>query len=485
MSIKKIALFLIFLGVVSYAYSCDKLDMINSRQLPEEEEPIKVTSDLQLEVKVFDKINKQVIPDAVVEVFKNVEDRAYGKNIIASHKTSSEGVAIFKASEFNKNNVSISQLNGVYYLNIYRHNLRLQTETPSLNFEKDKAVKTEMYLTDERADVITVKVAVVYENPIIQPQNKRIHELIITPGHTFRWNDPATLSRNYEKALEEVSGYTVDYQVVQEIDATQLFTYLKNDPQKRHLTIEEVAYYLGEENWNTFKTVGTSYDYNAMVKYYGFDKMRDNGEIHEVWVWSFPYGGMWESHMMGEDAFWINSPPNENPSCTELLSIMGLSYERDLACALESYGHRFESTMMKVYGWWDYDNKTSLSQLTTWEKYSAYGIKYDGFENGKSQVGNVHFPPNGLKDYDFANETYILSYANEWLNYPFIRGTEAERVNRTVWGNPEGSWQLGWMKYYLSHLPHFKGINPNDGKLNNWWHYVVDYKGAIKKQMLD
>jgi hypothetical protein len=39
-----------------------------------------------------------------------------------------------------------------------------------------------------------------------------------------------------------------------------------------------------------------------MVGFYGFDKMRDDGEIHEVWIWTFPYGGMWESHMMGKDA---------------------------------------------------------------------------------------------------------------------------------------------------------------------------------------
>jgi hypothetical protein len=36
------------------------------------------------------------------------------------------------------------------------------------------------------------------------------------------------------------------------------------------------------------------------------------------------------------------------------------------------------------------------------------------------------------------------------------------------------------MKWYFSHLPHFKGINPdpNDLHLNNWWYYVVDYNAA-------
>ncbi|MBU4512480.1 T9SS type A sorting domain-containing protein, partial [Patescibacteria group bacterium] len=38
--------------------------------------------------------------------------------------------------------------------------------------------------------------------------------------------------------------------------------------------------------------------------------------------------------------------------------------------------------------------------------------------------------------------------------------------------------QLGYMRWWFSHIPRFKGIT--DGVLNNWWHYFVDYQGAIK-----
>jgi len=437
-----------------------------------------------LKIKIIDQSSEKT-EGATVEIYYSAEDRNLSNNIIISKKTDKNGMALFTINELNKNDQTIEKLNGVYYLNIFNKNLRKQVETEFLNFSEDKTIEQHIQLENANAETIVVKVAVVYENPILTPQNKRFHELFTTPGYSFKWNDPEELSKNYEKALEEVSGNTVDYQIVKEIDGERFFTYLKNDSQKKLLSVDEVSDYLGEDGWETLKTTGTSYDYNAMVQYYCFDKMRDNGEINEVWVWTFPYGGMWESHMMGKDAFWINSQPNENPSCTELLSIMGLNYERDLACALESYGHRFESTMMQVYGWWDYDNKNNIYQLTTWEKYSAYGLKYDKFNKGKAQVGNVHFPPNGIKDYDFGNETYITSYINEWLNYPYVREKESKSINRTEWGNPEGSWQLGWIKYYLSHLPHYKGINPNDGKLNNWWHYVVNYNEAVKLQNKD
>ena len=52
------------------------------------------------------------------------------------------------------------------------------------------------------------------------------------------------------------------------------------------------------------------------------------------------------------------------------------------------------------------------------------------------------------------------------------------RVNSSEWKNG----QQGWMMYFFSHMPHFKGINEdvNDLHLNNWWYYVVDWNAAKK-----
>lgn len=328
------------------------------------------------------------------------------------------------------------------------------------------------------ADPITVKVVVVYEDPVLPMYgNKRMHECFRTPSVKTRvWNNPEDLSAAYEKTLEEVSGNVVNYEIVKEIHADRFFTYLKNDPLKRPLTGEEIATLLAEPDWKTLKEIGTSYDYNKMVEYYGFDKMRDNGEVHEVWVWTFPYGGMWESHMMGKNAFWINSEPNANPSCTELLSIMGLNYERDLACALESYGHRFESTMMQVYGWWNYDKKSSKEELTMWERYTGYVKNYNKFDPGKANIGNIHFPPNGEFDYNWKNTKKVWTYADEWFNYPNVKEKKARLIDCSEW-NCE---HIGYMKWWFTHIPHYAGVNPKDGKLNNWWHYVVNYNEAVQ-----
>ena len=322
------------------------------------------------------------------------------------------------------------------------------------------------------APVKIVKVAVVIQDPIVD--GKRVHETFKTPGYNFQWNDPWQLNKDYEAALEEISHGVVDYQITEIIDARDYFTFLRKSGEM--LDEARMIELLQEPDWATLKEEGSGFDYKAFIEHYGFDKKRDAGEIHEVWVWAPPLGGMWESNMSGDDAFWINSRPTKDVNCKEHLCVMGLNYERDLACALESYAHRFESTMMKVYGWWDFDNKTTKEELTTWEKFTGYAKRYEKFNPGQSHVGNVHFPPNGEKDYDWGNKTVVNSYADEWFNYPNITEENSRQMDCSEWNCSH----IGYMKWWFFHLPHFDGINPNDGKLSNWWHYVVDYNEAIR-----
>lgn len=317
-----------------------------------------------------------------------------------------------------------------------------------------------------------VKVVVVIQDPVVN--GKRIHETFKTPGYTFQWHDPWQLTKDYELALEEVSHGVIDYQVVEIIDAHEYFTVLKKTGER--LTENRVIELLQEPKWKTLLQDGATFDYKAFVEHYDFDKKRDAGEIHEVWVWSFPCGGMWESNMMGKGAFWLNSEPTKSVKCKELLCVMGLNYERDLACALESYGHRFESIMMEVYGWWNYDKKNKKDELSTWETYAAYALKYNKFNPGNSHIGNIHFPPNGEKDYDWKNQKMVKTFADSWLNYPNVKEENAREVDCSEWDCSH----IGYMKWWFKHLPHVEGINPKDKKLNNWWRYVVDYNEALR-----
>jgi len=293
-----------------------------------------------------------------------------------------------------------------------------------------------------------------------------MHEVFRTPVRNRVWNNPYKLMEEYRDSLNAISHGVVNYEIVKIIDDDLMFTKLKGADTL--LSKESVFAYFYEPDWTTFKSQGTTFDYEAFIAHYDFCTMRDRGEIHEVWVWTFPFAGMWESTFAGEGAFWLNSEPVEGTSCKDLLTVMGLNYERDMSLALESYGHRFESIMWKVYGRWD--NKASSKN--TWEIYTTY----DKQVPGQAHIGNIHFPPNGINDYDWTNKTIVTTHADAWKTLSTDYARFARQVDCSEWDCTH----LGYMCWWYRHIPHFQGINKRDGKLNNWWHYVVDYNEAVR-----
>jgi len=315
---------------------------------------------------------------------------------------------------------------------------------------------------------ITIKVAVVIQDPTLpQYGGKRMHEIVKTPGRKLMWNDPRELSREYEAALEKISHGTVQYEVVKIIDDTLLFSN-RND-SNQPLGVSEMVALLMEPDWNTLKGIGTHFDYKRFVEHYGFDKMRDRDEINEVWIWSFPYGGLWESNYCGKNGFWLNSDPTPT-SNEKLLVVMGLNYERKMSLALESYGHRTESVLWHLYGRWERD----AANPNNWEKYTRFNKTHPGQAN----IGNIHFPPNGEHDYDWANKTPVTTCADGWNYYPEIKPERTRTVDCSEWQCDHE----GYMSWWFSHLPHFEGINETDGHLNNWWRYVVNWEEALEDE---
>lgn len=136
------------------------------------------------------------IENATLELYVSSEDRNLGKNIVISKKTDINGFVNIIESELNKNRQQSENIKNIYYLNIFRQDLRKQVEVEFADFSEHKKVKKTVQLENANAETIVVKVAVVYEDPILQPQNKRFHELFITPGYSFKWNNPIELSRN-------------------------------------------------------------------------------------------------------------------------------------------------------------------------------------------------------------------------------------------------------------------------------------------------
>ena len=266
------------------------------------------------------------------------------------------------------------------------------------------------------------------------------------------WNSVEDLALGYMSDVLEVSGGLVRHQIVQRIDVDEFpakvdgFRY---DPRSYYNVMKGMMrpYMPQEANY-----------YDIIERFHLLDRVARN-EIDEAWLFGFPHAGFYEFIMAGPGAFWCNAPPLRNTDASgRRFVIMGFSYERGVGEMLENLGHRVESIMHKTF-----EGLRGADNL--WERF----CRYDKVSPGNAALGNVHFAPNSVRDYDWGNTARVVSECDDWLyNFPNFKG-----IRRTVtardWGNGE---TRAHHKWWLKHLP--KTTGQINGISNNWWQYVMD-----------
>ncbi|MCF8418059.1 MAG: T9SS type A sorting domain-containing protein [Melioribacteraceae bacterium] len=310
-----------------------------------------------------------------------------------------------------------------------------------------------------KAEQLTIKVAVIMQDPITS-NGQRIHE-------KYGWSNPVPMVNTLVDEFYNASDGVVNFEIV-ELNQDQMIFTMKDSS---YLSVDSLDYYCA--HFAEFKDLAErqgriKYDYTGMMEYYDYYNKRMNGEIDEVWVYSHPFGGMYESQLIGKEAFWYNSPPiRDVPDWfTKLVSVMGWNYERGIAEAMHSVGHRSESAIVEATGGWNIHSPDP----TDWEIFTRIDIELPGL----SHIGNIHYPANGTSDYDYSNMRTVTTYADAWDSYPYLLNKTKE-VNCTEWGCS----QTGYMRWWFGHLPNVEG--KTDGILNNWWHYIVDFQEAVIK----
>jgi len=297
------------------------------------------------------------------------------------------------------------------------------------------------------ASSVAPKVLVLNFDPIIRSEGgKRLHEVA-------KWNDPHYLADGFAADLKECSSGFARFNIVEwkDVDAFPV----KKDGF-RYTEDEYLKCMRAGKGWHQPDAI----DYKALVTEFNLDRRVASGDIDEVWVFTMPYSGMWESTMAGRGAYFCNSDPIPDVNCPRIFVVMGFNYERGVGEMLEDQGHRTESIMTRVYGSWD-PKSTHM-----WNRFTLY----DKNNPGESACGNVHFAPNSAKDYDWGNKTYVMSSADDWLDYPNLTGRK-RLMNCSDWGN---GYIRSHHKWWLTRLPKAPGLGP-DGKQANWWKYTVDF----------
>lgn len=312
---------------------------------------------------------------------------------------------------------------------------------------------------------ITKRVLVLNIDPVLEAHgSQRLNAYL-------GWNDPHVLTTAYLNDLTTASGGYVQWQVASWVD-------LDLWPKKVDgFQYSDEGFLQSWSNRDLYPFHSPdSVDYETLLELplaalgnMSAHEIVASGAVDEVIYWSFPYSGFYESRMVGSTAYWCNAPALIRP--TRNYIVMGLNPERGIAEALHSFGHRSESILSHVYGSWS--GTSTVNHL--WDRYTRVGPKHGPSVAG---CGNIHYPPNASNDYDYDTATPVISEADRWLSYPDFSGPLVN-VNKDSWGGPD--YHRNYMRWWYSHIPKVPGryTDPNnsinDGKLNNWWGYLVDF----------
>lgn len=289
------------------------------------------------------------------------------------------------------------------------------------------------------------QVLLIIHDPTIPSEgDRKLHQV-------FGWNNPDELAQQYIQDLRECSYGFAEYQVLERIVVDAF-------PVKADGFVYTPKTYLASWRARSGFHMPDEVDYHRLLSEFDILRKVQQGEIDEVWLFGFPYGGYYESVMAGPGAFWCNAPPlpRTNASTTRFV-IMGFNYERGVGEMLESFGHRSESIMARVFR--EKEDETNL-----WKRFTRYHKTHPG----QAEVGNIHFAPNSQRDYDWGNTRLVPSFCDNWYD-PHGHRRPARMVNCREWGN--GDIRLHHM-WWFRHLPHFPGSS--GGISHNWWLYLLD-----------
>lgn len=291
---------------------------------------------------------------------------------------------------------------------------------------------------------VTRKVLMITHNPVMQTkEGRKLNEV-------YGWTEPDVLAQKYIDDLRDATYGYANYEIVERV-------VVDGFPVKEDGFVYDEASYLQIFETREFHKPDRV-DYLKLVREFEMIEKINAGTIDEVWLFGFPYGGYYESIMAGPGAFWCNAPALKGTDdAKRLFVIMGFNFERGVGEMHESFGHRAESIMERVY-------KGYAENEHVWRRF----IRYEKTHPGQAECGNVHFAPNSESDYDWGNMTPVMTRADNWYDFPNLTAAPIPQDARN-WGSGDIRAHHVW---WFKHFPHIGG--ETNGISNNWWQYVVD-----------
>lgn len=196
--------------------------------------------------------------------------------------------------------------------------------------------------------------------------------------------------------------------------------------------------------------------------------------VKEVWLWGY-HGGvldLWESNMAGPWGDISNSDRDVNdlPATDRTYTLYHYNYQRGLSETIEDHLHQLEAVLNYVDGR-DATPESEWSSLLFWGKFVGSDSSH---RIVAPRCGWAHFPPNGERDYDWANQRPVATDCDDWR-------PEGRGVERVVTCERWGCTSLGWFGYWMHHIPGAgNDLNYRGKPLTNWWRLIGDFDAAMR-----
>jgi hypothetical protein len=300
------------------------------------------------------------------------------------------------------------------------------------------------------------KVVVLIYNPVLESEGGK------TLIDYVKGNDPREYSYILANVIREASWGYINYEIV---DIIEVDGFPRKVDGFRY-TDESFLEVRKTQKWQP----ATS-SYRGMFEDNHLLERFQREGITELWVWGA--GGMHMDEFAmyipnryarygPTDNEWLYRPYDIPPELGRTTWVMGFNYECGPDNMIHSYVHRVESMALLAVadGIWN-----THEQRDPWNVFSWLETDHPGTP---SMVGNCHVPPTGQGGYDYNNKRRTLSWADNWANYPNLRGAKPRLVSAAEWGNN----QFGYMKWICERVPKFAGSTRYG--YNNWWVYIAN-----------
>lgn len=200
-------------------------------------------------------------------------------------------------------------------------------------------------------------------------------------------------------------------------------------------------------------------DYNAIMERVNIREWVEERGVKEVWLWGY-HGGvidLWESNMAGPYGDISNSDrdPHDLPVLNKTYTVYHYNYGRGPSEAVEDHMHQIEAVLRH------------LDPHLFWDKFVG--------KPGEGRCGWAHYPPNGERDYDWANINYVWTDIEDWT--PEGIGPK-QRLNCNRWNGDS----LTWFVYWMQNLPGANnGLTYRGRPLTNWWRFISNFDEAMER----